>query len=161
MTTITRRYHFSASHRLHASELSNAENAAIFGKCNNPYGHGHDYVLSVTVEGPVDTETGLIVNIRTLDGMVGELILQVFAHRNLNLDLACFAHTIPTTENVVHVIAHVLDEHWTTWFREQPAARLARIHVQETDRNGFEIVMKTWRNRRALLFRNESVGVNV
>ncbi len=161
MTAVTRRYHFSASHRLHTSELSDAENAAIFGKCNNPYGHGHDYVLSVTVEGPVNADTGLIVNIRALDRMVEKVILRVFAHRNLNLDVACFAHAVPTTENIVQVIADLLEGQWNTWFGKGPAARLAKIHVQETDRNGFEIVLKTRQIRHALPLRNESVTVNV
>ncbi len=161
MTSVTRSYSFSASHRLHATELSEAENAAVFGKCNNPYGHGHNYVLSVTVEGPVDPRTGLIIDMQTLDCMVEELILRVFAHRNLNFDLAYFAHTIPTTENVVKVIAEVLDTQWTTWFRENTAARLARIHVQETERNGFEVAIKPRQNRRRLSIATESITVNV
>jgi 6-pyruvoyltetrahydropterin/6-carboxytetrahydropterin synthase len=159
--TTTRRYQFCASHRLHARELSDAENAAIFGKCNNRYGHGHNYVLSVTVDGPVDADTGLIVNIRTLDRMLEKVILRVFAYRNLNLDLSFFAHIVPTTENVVQVIADLLEDQWTTWFRDYPNARLARIHVQETDRNGFEIVMKPRRNGHASLFPDQSVTVNV
>ncbi len=159
--TVTRRYQFCASHRLHTQELSDAENAAIFGKCNNRYGHGHNYVLSVTVEGPVQADTGLIINIRTLDCMLEEVILGVFAYRNLNLDLACFAHTVPTTENIVQAIADLLEDQWTKWFGDHPPARLARIHVQETDRNGFEISMKGLRDARSSLFRNESVTVNV
>jgi 6-pyruvoyltetrahydropterin/6-carboxytetrahydropterin synthase len=161
MTTITRRYQFSASHRLHADQLSDAENASVFGKCNNPHGHGHNYVLSVTVEGPIDTETGLIVNIQQLDRMLEQVILRAFAYRNLNLDVAHFVHTIPTTENVVQAISDLLDRQWTTWFGEHSTARLARIHLQETNRNGFEIVIKARRHSHALLFRDESVTVNV
>ena len=122
MTTLTRRYHFSASHRLHTEQLSEAENAALFGKCNNPYGHGHNYVLSVTVEGPVDAETGLIVNVQTLDRMIEAIILRSFSHRNLNSDLACFANTVPTTENVVEAIANLLDREWTTGSKDTGGA---------------------------------------
>jgi 6-pyruvoyltetrahydropterin/6-carboxytetrahydropterin synthase len=161
MITITRRYQFSASHRLHTDQLSDAENAAVFGKCNNPYGHGHNYVLSITIEGPVAGDTGLIVNIQRLDRMIEQVILRTFAYRNLNLDLTCFVHTIPTTENLVQAIVDLLEEQWTTWFGEQCAARLARIHVQETDRNGFELVMKSRPDRHALRIGNEVVTVNV
>jgi 6-pyruvoyltetrahydropterin/6-carboxytetrahydropterin synthase len=160
MTSLTRRYHFSASHRLNVEELSEAENVALFGKCNNPYGHGHNYVLSVTVEGPVDVETGLIVNVGTLDHMIEAVILRAFSHRNLNSDLACFANIVPTTENVVQAIAGLLDRKWDAWFEGVPGARLAVIHVQETERNGFEMVMKAPGNRRVFPLRAESITIN-
>lgn len=160
MTTLTRRYRFSASHRLHTEQLSEAQNAALFGKCNNPYGHGHNYVLSVTVEGPVDADTGLIVNVETLDRMIEATILRAFSHRNLNSDLACFADTVPTTENVVQAIATLLDREWGAWFEGHPEAQLAAIHVQETDRNGFEMAMKSHRNKHVFPLRAESDTVN-
>lgn len=160
MTALTRRYHFSASHRLHVEQLSADENAALFGKCNNPFGHGHNYVLSVTVEGPVNPDTGLIVNVGTLDRMVEAVILRVFSHRNLNSDLAHFANTVPTTENVVQAIAELLDKEWGAWFEGHPEAGLAAIHVQETERNGFEMVMKSHRNKQVFPLRAESITVN-
>lgn len=160
MTTLTRRYHFAASHRLHVEQLSADENAALFGKCNNPFGHGHNYVLSVKVEGPVNRDTGLIVNIGTLDRMIETVILRIFSHRNLNSDLACFANRVPTTENVVQAIADLLEKEWGAWFEGRPEARLAAIHVQETERNSFEMVVKSHRDRQVFPVRAESVTVN-
>ena len=87
---LTRRYMFSASHRLHSEAMSDAENAATYGKCNNPYGHGHNYTLEVTVSGPVDESTGMVCNLTDLDGFVHGEILERFDHQNLNT-LADFA----------------------------------------------------------------------
>ena len=81
---LTRRYMFSASHRLHSDAMSDAENAATYGKCNNPYGHGHNYALEVTVSGPVDESTGMVCNLVDLDGFVQREILQRFDLENLN-----------------------------------------------------------------------------
>jgi 6-pyruvoyltetrahydropterin/6-carboxytetrahydropterin synthase len=121
MITLTRRYHFSASHRLHSPALSAAENARIFGKCNNPFGHGHNYTLEVTVAEPI------VSILPKLDRLVAERVLSLFAHRNLNLDVPQFAHLVPTTENIALVIADLLKD-------QLP---LVRIHIQETDRNSF------------------------
>ena len=98
--TLTRRYRFSASHRLHSDQLSETENARVFGKCNNPYGHGHDYVLDVSVRGQLDQATGRIVDLNTLDGLVQREIIEPFEHRNLNTDVPVFAAIVPTTENL-------------------------------------------------------------
>ncbi len=93
MITLTRRYHFSASHRLHVDALSDQENSEIFGKCNNPFGHGHDYILSVTVQGRAGAKTGLIVQVSALDNLVETEVLSLFAHRNINLDVAAICRS--------------------------------------------------------------------
>jgi 6-pyruvoyltetrahydropterin/6-carboxytetrahydropterin synthase len=141
MTTLTRRYRFSASHRLHSSRLSAAENQRVYGKCNNPFGHGHDYILEVTAAGPLDPATGLILSRSALDGLVEEKILRVFANRNLNLDVPEFQSLVPTTENIALVIARILEQNWNAHLGDATAARLRRVHLQETDRNGFEVLL--------------------
>jgi 6-pyruvoyltetrahydropterin/6-carboxytetrahydropterin synthase len=145
MTTITRRYRFSASHRLHSPALSAAENAQLYGKCNNPFGHGHDYVLEVTVKGKVDAFSGLIVPVPKLDRLVEYEILQLFASRNINSDVPQFASRVATTENVALVIADLLEEHWEAYLGNT-GARLYKVHLQETDRNGFEILLAVREN---------------
>ena len=140
MIGVTRVYRFSASHRLHSPLLSNADNAQIFGKCNNPYGHGHDYVLSVTVVGPVDTRLGLVLRIRELDELVQTRVLNLLAHSNINEDIPHFKDTVPTTENVALFIAEELRQHWGE-FVSADEAHLRRVHVQETERNGFELLI--------------------
>ncbi|MBV9405930.1 MAG: 6-carboxytetrahydropterin synthase [Acidobacteriaceae bacterium] len=138
MTTLTRIYRFSASHRLHSPELSRAENQALYGKCNNPFGHGHDYVLEVTVTGEVDEYSGLILPRLQLDRLVEEQILSLFASRNINLDVPQFSTLVPTTENIAIVITNLLEEHWGIYV---PGTRthLFRVRLQETDRNACEI----------------------
>ena len=140
MITVTRRYRFCASHRLHADSLTEAENQRTFGKCNNPYGHGHDYLLDVSVRGELNAATGLIVRVSELDRFVTKEIVSGFGHRNLNLDIAEFADLVPTTENLALVIAERLTKHWTDYFPYSPA-RLSGISIQETDRNGFEVLL--------------------
>lgn len=141
MTTLTRRYHFSASHRLDSPALTPVENARIFGKCNNPFGHGHNYILEVTVSGPVDPVSGLLVSIASLDRLASVEVLRLFSHRNLNADVAQFRDLIPTTENVALIIAAILEKQWPSYLPPTNTARLERIHVQETDRNGFEVLL--------------------
>jgi 6-pyruvoyltetrahydropterin/6-carboxytetrahydropterin synthase len=136
MTTLTRLYKFPASHRLHSPALSGEENDRIYGKCNNPYGHGHDYVLEVTVSGPLDSETGRVMPLALLDRLVEETILRRFSNCNLNLDIAEFAHLVPTTENLAVTIASLLAQQWPT-----SSAHLSRVHIQETGRNGFEVLL--------------------
>jgi 6-pyruvoyltetrahydropterin/6-carboxytetrahydropterin synthase len=140
MTSITRIYRFSASHRLHCDGLSEAENNRLYGKCNNPFGNGHDYVLEVTATGDSDPLTGRIVNVAALDGLVQQQVLRRLANRNLNLDLPEFANLVPTTENLALTVAALLEQQWTTYFRHA-SARLSRVHVQETGRNGFEVLV--------------------
>jgi 6-pyruvoyltetrahydropterin/6-carboxytetrahydropterin synthase len=140
MTTLTRRYRFSASHRLDSPALSAAENARLFGKCNHPFGHGHDYVLDVAVTGEPDAVSGLIVPISRLDGLVDEKILQLFRNRYINLDVAQFAHLVPTTENVTQIAADLLEQGWREHMGEA-AVRLERVRIEETGRNSCEICL--------------------
>jgi 6-pyruvoyltetrahydropterin/6-carboxytetrahydropterin synthase len=136
-TTLTRVYRFSASHRLHISQLTEDENTRLYGKCNNPFGHGHNYVLEVTAEGPVDRETGLAIHVAELDRLVEERVLRLFRDRNINLDVAEFQDLVPTTENIAGVITELLRDNWGEYI--SGPGRLRRVHVQETDRNGFEV----------------------
>jgi len=138
--TLTRRYSFAASHRLHSRELSQAENTSLYGRCNNPYGHGHNYILEVTVRGEVDRETGVLVPLKQLDDLVEENVLRLFHNRNINLDVPQFRELVPTTENVALVIARLLEAGWRDAF-EGRVACLERVHLRETDRNGFEVVL--------------------
>src|SRR3984885_3032577 len=100
---LTRGYGFSASHRLHSNHMSAEENAATYGKCNNPHGHGHNYALEVTVSGPVDESTGMVCNLVDLDGVVQSEILERLHLQNLNF-LQEFAQSVPTTENLCEAI---------------------------------------------------------
>lgn len=160
-TTIHRIYRFSASHRLHSAHLSEAENARLYGKCNNPFGHGHDYVLDVAVSGTLDVDSGLIVSITNLDGLVGSRVLNAFSHRNLNEDVREFASIVPTTENVAKVIAERLRDGWREYF-PYSLARLSSISIQETERNSVEVVVPcvTDRDRQAAEKNFESVILN-
>ncbi len=127
---LTRRYMFSASHRLHSDELSEAENQTTYGKCNNPYGHGHNYHLEVTVSGQVDQQTGMVCNLVDLDGFVGQEILERFDHQNLN-SLPEFADTVPTTENLCVAAYDILR-------RKFSYAHLEKVRIEETMMNSFE-----------------------
>jgi len=129
---LTRRYRFAASHRLDVPALGAEENRRLFGKCNNPYGHGHDYILDVTVEGQPD-EFGQIVSREAMDSLVRERILQRLDHKNLNMDVAELARRVPTTENLAQTIREMLETGWPL------QARLAKVRVAETDRNIFEL----------------------
>ena len=97
---LTRRYIFSASHRLHTDQLSADENRAVYGKCNNPHGHGHNYALEVTVSGQVNPATGMVCNLADLDDAVRCEVIERFDHLNLNLQPE-FASYVPTTENLI------------------------------------------------------------
>jgi 6-pyruvoyltetrahydropterin/6-carboxytetrahydropterin synthase len=127
---LTRRYMFSASHRLHNDAMSAEENQATYGKCNNPHGHGHNYALEVTVSGPVDQSTGMICNLVDLDGFVDQQILERFHLQNLNL-AAEFADLVPTTENLCAVIYDILRRGFTH-------AHLEKVRLEETMMNSFE-----------------------
>lgn len=129
--SLTRRYRFSASHRLNTSRLSDAENRRIYGKCNSPHGHGHNYMLEVTLTGPLDSATGMIVNLAELDPFVEREVIEPFDHKHLNEEIAEFQSLVPTTENVCREIFRRLEK-----FR---AARLERVRIEETSKNSFEI----------------------
>jgi 6-pyruvoyltetrahydropterin/6-carboxytetrahydropterin synthase len=136
MMRVTRRYRFAASHRLNAAQLSEVENRELYGKCNNPYGHGHDYVLEVTAAGPLDPATGLAVNTRVLDRLVTDQVVRDFDHRYLNVDVADFGKLVPTSENIIRVIEDRLKGHWRDAFPgEWP--RLEAVRLRETRRNLF------------------------
>ena len=129
---LTRRYRFSASHRLDVAALSAEENRRLFGKCNNPYGHGHDYLLDVTLAGTPD-ESGQVANRAELDRFVGTSVLQRLEHKNLNTDVPELAAFPPTTENLAAAIQAMLQTEWPF------AARLHRVRISETNRNIFEL----------------------
>jgi 6-pyruvoyltetrahydropterin/6-carboxytetrahydropterin synthase len=126
---LSRRYHFSASHRLHTEAYDNAQNRAVFGKCNNPHGHGHNYTVQVTLSGPVDPETGMVCNLTDLDAFAQTNLIARFDHTNLNT-LECFANKVSTTENLSIEIHRI--------FQTFPAAHLERVHVEETSNNSFD-----------------------
>jgi 6-pyruvoyltetrahydropterin/6-carboxytetrahydropterin synthase len=125
-----RRYRFSASHRLHSAHLTEEENCRVFGKCNNPYGHGHNYVVEVTVSGDVDPATGMIANLAGLDAFVERHMLDEFDLKSLNEDVPAFRDTVPTTENLCIEIFQRLQSF--------PSAKLERIRIEETGKNSFE-----------------------
>ncbi|HUA92146.1 MAG TPA: 6-carboxytetrahydropterin synthase [Terracidiphilus sp.] len=125
-----RRYALSASHRLHVDALTAEQNRAAYGKCNNPHGHGHNYVIEVLVGGPVDRETGMVVNLADLDAVVRSQVVERFDHANLNLDPA-FMGRVPTTENFSKVVFELLQEALLL-------GDLDCVRVEETENNFFE-----------------------
>ena len=134
-----RRYRFAASHRLHTSQLSEAENCRVFGKSNNPYGHGHNYVLEISFSGDVDPATGMIANLADLDAFVNRRVLEDFDHKSLNEDVPAFFHKVPTTENLCIEIFERL--------KSFPNAKLERVCIQETGNNSFEYFGEQASNR--------------
>ncbi len=137
MTRLTRVYRFVSSHRLHSPQLSEEENARVFGKCNNPYGHGHNYVLEVSVAGPVDGQTGHVVDRARLDEFVNRQIVSVYDHRDINQDVPGYGDVVPTTENVLADVERRLLQNWATAFPDgQP--RLHTVRIRETKNNIFE-----------------------
>jgi len=127
---LTRRYMFSASHRLHSDRMSVEENVATYGKCNNPYGHGHNYAVELTVSGPVDGQTGMVCNLVDLDGFVHREVLERYDHQNLNL-LPEFRETVPTTENLCIAIYQIVKRGFVQ-------AHLEKVRIEETMMNSFE-----------------------
>lgn len=134
---LTRRYRFSASHRLHNEALSAEENARTYGKCNSPYGHGHNYVLEVTVAGPIDPATGMVYDLAVLDQTVEHEVLEPFDTSYLNLDVESFRRTVPTTENVCVEIFNLLGERIEDR-RAGRGPRLERVRLEETSSNSVE-----------------------
>jgi len=120
-----RRYRFAASHRLHSATLSPEENARIYGKCNNPHGHGHNYTVEVLITGKVDPATGMIANLADLDAFVDRQVIEPFDHKSLNCDVEAFRILPPTTEIYNRLKAF-------------PFASLERVRVEETSNNAFE-----------------------
>jgi 6-pyruvoyltetrahydropterin/6-carboxytetrahydropterin synthase len=127
---LSRRYLVSASHRLHSDAMSAAENQATYGKCNNPFGHGHNYIIEITVSGQVDEKTGMVCNLTDLDGFMEREVLARYEHENLNM-LPEFAEEVPTTENLCIHIYEIVQ-------RGFPCAHLERVRLEETMMNSFE-----------------------
>ena len=129
--TVTRRLHFNAAHRVHNPALSDEENQRLFGKCNNPNWHGHNYTLDVSVTGPVDEKTGYVIDLAKLKLIVTREVIDKADHRNFNLEVDFMRGQIPTTENIVVAIWRVLE----------PAiapATLTRLVLWETENNYVE-----------------------
>lgn len=141
MIRLSRRYRFSASHRLHSKALTDAENLGIFGKCNNPHGHGHNYEVELTVCGPVDPVTGRVVDLGLLDALAERQIVTPFRYRNLNEEVPVFRTAVPTTENLGLEMDRRLREAWPETFGDG-GPRLEKIRIWETDRNICEIQHK-------------------
>jgi 6-pyruvoyltetrahydropterin/6-carboxytetrahydropterin synthase len=129
---LTRRYWFASSHRLHTPKLSEEDNRAVYGKCNNPFGHGHNYALEVTVSGPVANDTGMVCDLAVIDRAVREQILERFDHQNLNCAPE-FQELVPTTENLCVAIFNILK-------RAIPGTHLDKVRLEETSKNSFEVV---------------------
>lgn len=131
IVSVTRRLHFNAAHRVHNPALSDAENIALFGKCNNPNWHGHNYILDVTVSGPIEERTGYVIDLGTVRDIVTREVIDKVDHRNFNVEVDFMRGIIPTTENIVVAMWRVL----------QPAVapgRLTRLTLWETPNNYVE-----------------------
>ena len=129
MASLTKTFGFSAAHRLHSPALSDEENQAVFGKCNNPHGHGHNYELEVTVQGEIDPRTGMIMDLGLLMQIVHAEVIERFDHKHLNQDTREFQALNPTGENIVKVIWDLL--------KPKLGARLIRVGLWETPKNFF------------------------
>ncbi|KJE89815.1 6-pyruvoyl tetrahydropterin synthase [Capsaspora owczarzaki ATCC 30864] len=125
---LSRRESFSAAHRLHSPELSDADNVAIFGKCNNPNGHGHNYEVEVVIRGEIDPRTGMVMNLTDLKEIMRQAIMEPLDHKHLDKDVPYFATVPSTTENLAVYI-------WRQLVPLLPAGRLYEVCIHETDRN--------------------------
>jgi 6-pyruvoyltetrahydropterin/6-carboxytetrahydropterin synthase len=128
---VTRRLHFSAGHRLDNPDLTDAENREIYGRCNNPGGHGHNYGLEVTLRGEVDPKTGYVFDLKRLKQLVEDAVLADVDHANLNSDVPWMEGVIPTAENIAVRI-------WRRLQEVLPAGMLERVLVSESERNFVE-----------------------
>jgi 6-pyruvoyltetrahydropterin/6-carboxytetrahydropterin synthase len=128
MTYVTRREHFSAGHRLHNPDWDDERNREVFGKCNNPTGHGHNYYLEVTVAGEIDPETGYVVDLKELKDVIMEHVIRKVDHRNLNTDVDFLQGVNPTAENIAAGI-------WRQLVDRIPQGRLYQVRLYETEKN--------------------------
>ena len=126
---LSRRYHFAASHRLHVDALTPERKREVYGKCNNPFGHGHNYTVQITLSGAVDKRTGMVTNLGDLDAFAQREMLELFDHANLNT-LECFRDLVPSTENLCLELWRI--------FAQYPHATLERIRIEETGNNAFD-----------------------
>jgi len=131
IVTVTRRMHFNAAHRVHNPALSDAENTSLFGKCNNPNWHGHNYILDVSVRGEVDPKTGYVLDLAKLKQTVNREVIDKVDHRNLNLEVDFMKGMIPTTENVVVAM-------WRALVPAVAPAKLEKLVLAETENNSAE-----------------------
>ncbi len=138
MLCLTRRYPFAASHRLHTGQLSAEENARLFGKCNNPFGHGHNYVVEVSLSGEADEASGMLIRRDEIDDFVQKNVLSRLDHANLNSDVPELESVVPTTENLTLLIQRWLRAAWEREFAGRDL-RLSRVRIEETGRNSFEV----------------------
>ncbi len=129
MVYISRRAEFSASHRLFNPEFSDAENDAIYGRCNNPNGHGHNYVMEVTLRGRVAPDTGMVMDLKHLKQVIDDVIIDKVDHRHLNYDVDFLAGIIPTAENIAVAFWQQLEKHLGE------SAELYEVRVWESDNN--------------------------
>ena len=131
IVSVTRRLRFNAAHRVHNPALSDEENAALFGKCNNPNWHGHNYVLEVTVEGPIEDRTGYVIDLSILKTIVQREVIDHVDHHNMNVDVEFMRGVNPTAENIVVACWRVLQAHVAP-------GRLHRLRLWETENNYVE-----------------------
>jgi 6-pyruvoyltetrahydropterin/6-carboxytetrahydropterin synthase len=127
---LSRRYRLSASHRLHSATYTEQQNQELYGKCNNPHGHGHNYIIEVMLGGPVDATTGMVCDLAALDSFAQTNLIAPFDKMNLNT-LAAFREAVPTTENFTIEVFRI--------FERFPAAKLERVRIEETGNNAFEL----------------------
>lgn len=125
---LTRRAHFAAAHRLHSPFLSDEENCRIYGACNNPYGHGHNYYIEVTVEGEPDPITGMVINLSELDEIIKRVLISQVDHHHFNYDVPFMQNMVPTVENIVVAFWNELAPNLTT-------VQLKRIRLWESENN--------------------------
>jgi 6-pyruvoyltetrahydropterin/6-carboxytetrahydropterin synthase len=135
---LSRRYTFCASHRLHSPALTDAQNKEIYGKCNNPNGHGHNYEVELTLRGHVDPVTGRVVDLGKLDLLAEEQIMIPFRHRNLNEEVPAFRTEVPTTENLATEVVLRLRAAWPMMFSSEGPS-LEKVRIWETERNICEL----------------------
>jgi len=131
MILVTRRETFSASHRLFNPNFSDEENVLLFGKCNNPNGHGHNYILEVIVAGEVDSQTGYVIDLKVLKEIIHNYVISKVDHKNLNLDVDFLKGKIPTAENIAVGI-------WNQLVDKLPSGKLYSIKLYETENNYVE-----------------------
>ena len=129
--TVTRRLKFNAAHRVHNPSYSEEENKRIFGKCNNPHGHGHNYILDVSVKAEINPDTGYVFDLARLKELVNREVVDAVDHHNLNVDVEFMKGVIPTAENLVIRIWRILQD-------KVVPARLARLVLWETENNYVE-----------------------
>lgn len=144
----TRRYRISASHRLHVPTFDDVRNREMYGKCNNPYGHGHDYFVEVTVAGPIHPETGFVVNLTALDALAKRELLDRFDHTHLNTDPEFAGDFMPSTENLAMVVERVFRQKVST-LDGTGQLRLAGIRIEETGRNSIDLPTQVEQEIRA------------